>query len=355
MINNNRLRRVISSNSRGIVSSACFVMVVVLAAALLVVLYLTPSAPIANVTNPGLGLSAIGHAVTDRVICILLSGLIIAAGMIGLALLPASGPPRETVARYSLVKGHRSLQAKLERYKESYHAARRTILTLQTQLMAAREEERGQIARDLHDCTLGHLAAAGLMLMRLNSSASTAEEVAALDQAKGSLKQAAGELRALTFLMHPPALQSAGLKTTAEQFVEGFSQRTGISARVRVLGSLDRLPFDVQCCAFRVLQEAISNVHRHAHASAIRVFVAEKASKLILMVYDNGKGFPKAASARAIHLGVGIPGMHHRLHKLGGHLRIKRLPAGTSVRAYIPLPRSRHRLPVTEGHRQHAA
>lgn len=296
-----------------------------------------------------------GETLSHRIWGIILSGLILCFAIFGLAFAERSGPNRRS-SRNALTKDHGMLHARLRRCNENYQKARVTILALQDQLLTAQEEERRAISRELHDSTLGHLAAAGLMLMRLSSGTPmSADAKGVLDQAKGSLKLAAEELRAFTFLMHPPILDSSGLRATAEQFVNGFSQRTGLKARLKFQGALDALPFDIQCCAFRVLQEALSNVHRHAKATEVRIYLASQSGNFTLIVSDNGQGFPQNASAAPVRLGVGIPGMRIRLQRMGGSLRIKRIGVGTSVRAYIPLGRLDQRLPMPSGSHQRAA
>jgi signal transduction histidine kinase len=337
-------------------TTICLIVVVLLAAILMVTHGHNGSGTEPGALDLPIGwLYNSGQTLSHRIVGIVLCGLILCFAVFGIAFAERSGPPRR-VTRNALVKDHGMLQARLRRSNENYLKARVTILALQEQLLAAQEEERRAISRELHDSTLGHLAAAGLMLMRLNAAAPMSSEAkSVLDQAKSSLKLAAKELRAFTYLMHPPVLESTGLRATVEQFVAGFSQRTGVKVRVRCQGALDGLPFDVQRCAFRILQEALSNVHRHAKATEVRIYLASTSASFALMVSDNGQGFPQNASAAPARLGVGIPGMRIRLQRMGGSLRIMRIGVGTSVRAHIPLDRVDPRLPMPNGRHQRAA
>jgi signal transduction histidine kinase len=259
--------------------------------------------------------------------------------IIGLVMILASASTSLGQRRRALSAGHRSLRSRLKRYKQAHRKALLEVLALQDQLLKAQEEERRQISRDLHDSTLGYLTATGLTLTHLSLVTPMALDAgAALDQAKGLLKAAIKELRAFTYLMHPPALESAGLRATTEQFLAGFSQRTGLNLSARFQGTMERLPLDLQCCMFRVLQEALSNVHRHARASKVKVFLAETSSKIVLLISDNGQGMA-CETGTSPRFGVGIPGMRNRLQRMGGQLTIKRMTGGTSVRADIPLQR----------------
>ena len=227
--------------------------------------------------------------------------------------------------------------AQLERLRADRTKAWRTVLTLQNMLASVQEEERRRIARELHDSTLNHLAAVGLNLMRFNSIVPLSEEGAAvLSQAKMALQSAGKELRVFTYLMHPPSLETDGLKKTVRQFVDGFAQRTGIDIRFRVAASVDAIPYEMKRCMFRILQETLSNVHRHAKASEVQIFLTLKRGHFVLIVNDNGQGF-RSAQPEHICLGVGIPGMRTRLKQLGGDLQIKRRGATTSVRAFAPV------------------
>ena len=193
----------------------------------------------------------------------------------------------------------------------------------------------------IHDSTSQHLAAASINLMRLKAEASNSKGAGeAYEEIKASLREAQTEIRIFTYLLHPPKLDSLGLKKTMETFIEGVSLRTGIKSSVRIAAAVDRLPYEVQRSVFRILQESLANVHRHSSATKVTVIAAFRDGILSMSVTDNGRGFqptPNADSELGVSLGVGIPGMRARLRQFGGSLEIERNERGTSLRAFIPV------------------
>jgi two-component system NarL family sensor kinase len=213
------------------------------------------------------------------------------------------------------------------------------ISELSGQLLALQEEERQRIARELHDSTAQRLVAAGLGLGRLEAKLQQNQaglkicgEIA--EQLDGALM----ELRTFTYLLHPPNLANDGLRSTLEEFVEGFARRTGLHASIQVSKRLDEAPAEIQRCVLRVVQEALANVHRHAGASRVHVGAKLVAERLVVRIRDNGRGMKRVdPSADRHQMGVGIPGMHARLQQFGGDLKIRTGPQGTSLLAYVPL------------------
>jgi signal transduction histidine kinase len=207
--------------------------------------------------------------------------------------------------------------------------------------LAAQERERQRIARELHDSTAQHLAAVGLNLMRLKLAAGASADAERIcSEMKSALREAQKELRVFTYLLHPPELDSEGLKTTVERFAEGVSQRTGLRIRVRISPAVDDAAFEIQRAVFRVLQEALTNVHRHAKASRVLVLLNVDAGLLSLFVKDDGRGLPAtngSPDANRATLGVGIPGMEARMRRFGGELSVRRASRGTVVRATVPM------------------
>jgi two-component system NarL family sensor kinase len=222
-------------------------------------------------------------------------------------------------------------------------AARRAVLNLTEQLVSVQEEERERIARELHDSTSQHLAAVGLQLMRLRHAAQTDPGCAQIiGEISASLRQAQVELRAFTYLLHPPELDRDGLKSTIEAFVAGVADRTGLKCRCRIDGAVDKLAFEIRRSIFRVLQEALANVYRHAEARRVYISLQTLSDSLRLLVKDDGRGMSKTCApgiGRRV-FGVGIPGMQARMHRLGGSAVVKSTSRGTSVIAMVPVRRN---------------
>jgi signal transduction histidine kinase len=139
-------------------------------------------------------------------------------------------------------------------------------------LLALQDEERRRIANELHDSTAQHLVAIGLNLMRLRADADVkAETLDILDEIDGSLEEATKEVRAFTYLLHPPDLQTEGLSATLGRYVEGFGRRTGLKITVRFCRRVDQLSLPLQQTLLRIVQEALTNVYRHASATCVSV------------------------------------------------------------------------------------
>lgn len=220
--------------------------------------------------------------------------------------------------------------------------ANSTVSELSVQLLAVQEDERQRIARELHDSTAQHLVAANLELMRLESHVAHSPQMTAAREVIGDLiGKALTEMRVFTYLLHPPNLASDGLQTTLEQFIEGFAKRTGLQATTAIAREINDVSPEAQCALLRVVQEALANVHRHAHATRISVQARTFSGQLVIRIRDNGLGFGNdlAKSHGMPLLGVGIRGMNARLRQINGRLLVRSRSTGTVVMAVIRLSR----------------
>jgi PAS domain S-box-containing protein len=229
---------------------------------------------------------------------------------------------------------------------------------LTRQLLAAQDRERRRIARDLHDSTAQNLAAVSLNIGRVQRLAPDIAVAAtsALQESCQLIKQSEREIRTLTYLLHPPMLDDVGLPSALGWYVEGFSKRSGIAVSLEIAPELTkrRLPIEVETALFRVVQEGLSNVHRHSGSGTARIRLAlEQApssgeSVVTLEIADAGRGMSKEAgdpvfmdgkprSAVRPTLGVGVAGMRERVRQFGGRLEIRSNGCGMSLRAIIPL------------------
>ncbi|WP_457091941.1 sensor histidine kinase [Microvirga sp. P5_D2] len=218
------------------------------------------------------------------------------------------------------------------------HATSR-VSELSEQLLALQEEERQRIARELHDSTAQHLVAANLSLAGLEGAVpQTPASRKAFGDIEEQLDEALRELRIFTYLLHPPNLAKDGLQATLRDFAEGFAGRTGLVARIRIPEEVDEIPPDLQRTILRVVQEALTNVHRHANASQVSVDARIASGRLMVRIHDNGRGMKHPGrSDGPVRLGVGIVGMRARLEQFGGNLRIRTGPGGTSIMAVLPV------------------
>jgi signal transduction histidine kinase len=210
------------------------------------------------------------------------------------------------------------------------------------QLLHAQEDERQRIAIELHDSMNQYLVGLVMGLGKLRRS--LARDRSAQGQLDKMMKLAQGaihETRSLSYLMNASA-ERAGLEDSTQAFVKGFGRRTGLKAAFRAKGPVDSIHAAGRHAVFRVIQEALMNVHRHARASRVTVSLASRQGTLLVRVADNGGGIaaPAGGGETSPPLGVGIPGMRARIEQLGGHLDIATSLRGTIVSAAIPLGRS---------------
>jgi two-component system NarL family sensor kinase len=185
-----------------------------------------------------------------------------------------------------------------------------------------------------------------MRLRRAGSDPDTVEKV--YDDIDASIDQALKEIRAYTYLLYPQNLLTDGLKSTIEQYVVGFSLRTSLKSTLSIAPEIDRLSFAAQRSLLRVIQEALSNVFRHAKATRVAITIEAGEAHLRLRVSDDGRGMPFSAARpglKAASFGVGIPGMKTRVHQLGGTFEIESSSAaegGTTICAVIPSALRRH-------------
>jgi PAS domain S-box-containing protein len=212
---------------------------------------------------------------------------------------------------------------------------------LSGRLLRMQDDERRRIARELHD-TVGQIVVA----LNLNLVPVEAELLktnpALAEQITSSLTlvdELSRDLRTISHLLHPPLLDEAGLQSALRWFVEGFSQRSKIAVDLQLDPALGRLPSDHETAIFRIVQECLTNIHRHAGSATANISIARKADQVQVEICDQGKGMPVPVP----RAGVGIQGMGERVRQLGGSLEIGSTQSGTRVLAIFPSPRAASR------------
>jgi signal transduction histidine kinase len=212
-----------------------------------------------------------------------------------------------------------------------------TLHETSDQLLHAQEQERQRIAIELHDSTSQHLAAMILSLQQLRREVGwSAAAQARIDEIGKLVQQTVRETRVLSYLMNASGREREGLESSVRRFVEGFGRRAGLDATFDAEGPVDAINAAAQHAVFRVVQEALANVHRHARASKASVELTSREGVLSVRISDNGRGLRQVADGQP-PLGVGIPGMRARIAQLGGDLEIAGSPSGTVVTAIVPL------------------
>jgi PAS domain S-box-containing protein len=225
---------------------------------------------------------------------------------------------------------------------DSYHQMR----TLTGRLMRAQDDERRRIARLLHETTAQDLAALKMHLARLNRTSDrlNVSERSALAESIALAEQSITEIRTLSYLLHPPFLDETGLLSALRWYAAGFAERSSIEMGLELPESFERLGLDTETALFRIVQESLINIHRHAGSKTACIRLQRDAEMLVLEIEDHGRGIPDASLKRIMSgggggVGVGIAGMSERIEQLGGRLEITSSERGTIVRARLPLAR----------------
>src|SRR5579862_3485601 len=210
---------------------------------------------------------------------------------------------------------------------------------LSVRILGLQDAERRRIARELHD-SLGQYLTGLKIDMDMLQQAPFNDSLWA--QAEELLSRCLTEVRTLSYLLHPPMMDEAGLSSAARWYLQGFGERSGIKVNFETSDDLDRLPDSIEVGLFRILQEALTNVHRHAAATETEVRILGDAEQVILEIRDNGQGMPQDVLARFAQTGassgVGLTGIHERVRELGGWFRVTSDDKGTSLLITVPVP-----------------
>ena len=225
---------------------------------------------------------------------------------------------------------------------ENRKQAEEELRCLSGQLLRSQDEERRRIARDLHDSTGQDLVALATMLGQLRSSIPSVDRKSArlLSECKTLADKCIRDVRTLSYVLHPPLLDEAGLVEALRDYAGGFTKRSGIQVELEVSPRVGRMERDVEMALFRVVQESLTNIQRHSGSQLAKIRI-HRNSNLTLEISDLGRGLSagvrRGKERLRFEVGVGIPSMHERVKLIGGRLEIDSSSHGTTVRVTIPL------------------
>ena len=215
------------------------------------------------------------------------------------------------------------------------------IQELSARLLRLQDEERRRIARELHDSVGQALAIMSMNLADVEKEKGKLSETAekCVEASTSLLQQVSKEIRTISHLLHPPLLDEIGLGSALKWYIDGFSERSKIDVSLDMPDNFERLTSEMEISIFRIVQECLTNIHRHSESAKAAIRVAAEDGHIHLEVRDEGKGIPpeKQASLNSSGaIGVGFRGMRERVRQLGGTLEIQSSPAGTIVLATLP-------------------
>jgi PAS domain S-box-containing protein len=251
-------------------------------------------------------------------------------------------------AQQALLRANEELEGKVAERTAALEAeiqdrtrAEFILRELTGRLLLMQDEERRHMARDLHDHAGQTLVALEMNFVALIEAVKNQEPKAMnlLLQSQQLSQGLSKEIRTLSYLLHPPLLDEAGLASALPWYVEGFSKRSGIEVDLELPKESCRLPEAVELVIFRIVQESLTNVHRHSGSTTAKIRLAQSGKSVTVDIIDKGKGISRSRlrEMTAAQVGVGVRGMEERVRQFGGTLQIDSSSAGTRVAVTIPL------------------
>jgi len=244
-------------------------------------------------------------------------------------------------AREELRKINTTLELRVKQRTAELEKTTKDIQELTGRLLSLQDDERRRIARELHDSTGQMLVALSVNLTLLEGEikGKNAKAGRLAGECVSIIEEMTQQIRTMSYLLHPPLLDETGLRSALQWYVEGFSKRSKIDVKLRMPQDFGRLSQEMEIAIFRIVQECLTNVHRHSGSRTAEVKIEINQSSMNLQVKDYGtkKAKPIPISASTLSPGVGMLGMQERVRLFGGTLHVARTETGTTVEANLPL------------------
>jgi signal transduction histidine kinase len=241
-------------------------------------------------------------------------------------------------ARQELKEAHNELELRVQERTRELSERTEQVRELSAKLLSLQDEERRRLARELHDSTGQMLAAMKMVLDEMRIEAKEPKFAALVNQSIELNDEMSRQLRTMSYLLHPPLLDEVGLPSALRWYTEGFAERSAIKVDLQVSDGFDRLPQEMEIAIFRVVQECLTNIHRHSGSPTASVRLNRTNDAVDVEISDTGQGI---ASDRVrgdrIVSGVGLMGIEERMRQFGGSVKVTSSENGTLVNAGIPL------------------
>jgi signal transduction histidine kinase len=234
------------------------------------------------------------------------------------------------------------LESRVQERTADLDAANQNLRELSARLLQLQDEERRRIARELHDSVGQMLAALTMNISAVRGDIERLSKTAnALADSESLVHEMTTEVRTISHLLHPPLLDEAGLSSALRWYVDGFALRSNIQVDLDLPHDFERLPRESENAIFRVVQECLTNIHRHSGSPVAKIRLRQRDQEVIVEIADKGKGIPpdkREEMCSSGAAGVGIRGMRERLRQLGGTLEIDSSGSGTVITVRLPIP-----------------
>jgi signal transduction histidine kinase len=267
-------------------------------------------------------------------------GLIIFSLSCGVIIFIAEAWRREMQA-LQLAQGE--LERRVRERTSELDTANHSLRELTARLLQLQDEERRRFARELHDSVGQTLAALAMNLATAQSDIEKlSDTVRTLSDSTAMVQDMSKEIRTISHLLHPPLLDEAGLTSALRWYIQGFVERSGIEVDLDLADDFGRLPRELETTVFRVVQECLTNIHRHSESPIAKIRLIRSEKSVQVEIRDEGKGIPqekRMEMSSSGTVGVGIRGMRERVRQLGGSLEIEssERARGTTIVVRLPL------------------
>jgi signal transduction histidine kinase len=243
-------------------------------------------------------------------------------------------------ARHELTRLNATLELRVSERTDELKKANDSLRELSARLLQLQDDERRRIARELHD-SVGQLLAAMSMnqaVVEKEVDKLSLEAGKAFTENRSFVQQILRDIRTISHLLHPPLLDESGLPSALRWYVEEFSERSGTDVTLDCSSSFGRFSSDLETAIFRIVQECLSNIHRHSHSHTANIRLEVKDGSARLVVRDQGQGMPEKQRQMksGLRTGVGLRGMRERVAQLGGEFHVESDSKGTTVTAILP-------------------
>jgi signal transduction histidine kinase len=241
-------------------------------------------------------------------------------------------------ARQELKAAHNELELRVQQRTKELSKKTEEVRELSARLLRLQDDERRRIARELHDSTGQTLVAMKMVLDQMSAEAKSEKLSSLVTETIALNDDMSRQLRTMSYLLHPPLIDEMGLPSALRWYTEGFEQRSGIKAELQIGSDFGRLPADMEITLFRVVQECLTNIHRHSGSLTAKISVSRTDDEVRVEIVDKGNGIPaERRQADKVIPGVGLMGIEERMRRFGGTVDIASAEHGTKVVATMPL------------------